>query len=424
MVPLEADFPAEALARAVGGAFVGKPASPILLRRSTFSVSSPFILSPQSLRFLIGQSENCDLISQRLMHGRFLVLDTETTGLAGGTGTLIFLAGIARLDPTDSSLQVFQYFLPDPASEPAFLDCVANHFADDTVLITYNGRAFDVPLLQNRFRLHRRDDLRVSAHLDLLIASRRLLRFYIPDRSLPSLEATLLQKPRVNDIPGEQIPREYQMFLRFGEIGQLPLVFEHNLRDLLSLLDLLRLLGELVSPYGASKDPGIALARGLFEKRAGEHHSAYISLLDAFSRICTMAKENHLGMEQDHIGRLCRELGLIARRLGDWDTALRAWRFWADHFHDPEPCVEIAKYYEHEARDYRQALIWASRAQSFSFDDRKLTEIGRRLNRLQRRLSSATRHGYRPKTLITGGRGDTGTSSPRARRRSPLDRRR
>jgi uncharacterized protein YprB with RNaseH-like and TPR domain len=390
VVSIDADFPLAPLARAIGGEVAGDAACPVLIRNKVFPLAAPVAVSSASLRFIVGDSTDCDRVSRSLESGRFLAFDTETTGLAGGTGTLVFLAGFARMDLPSSTVQVCQYFLPDPASEPAFLDRLGSRFAPDALLITYNGLAFDYPLIRTRFRLHRRADPPVGAHLDLLPAARRLLKFYIPDRSLPSVEASLLRKPRLNDIPGELIPREYQMFLRFGEIGRLPEVFEHNLRDLLSLFDLLRTLGELATPLGRGSDPRIALARGVFQTQLGADDDAFSSLSRAFGDIEKSPDYGDPGMSEDHICRLCRELGVVSRRLGHWETALQAWRFWASRFAQTAPCVEIAKYYEHEARDLERALEWAVRARNLSYDPREGAEIAHRIARLQRRLGRSS----------------------------------
>ncbi|MHA2621232.1 MAG: ribonuclease H-like domain-containing protein [bacterium JZ-2024 1] len=385
VVPLDADYPAATLARLVGAEFTGDPASPVLYREKRFPLSCEFGVTADALKFLRLDASDHERVSSALKRGRILIFDTETTGLAGGTGTLIFLAGIGCVESASSSVRVTQYFLPEPASEPTFLDLLDRHFSADILLVTYNGRAFDYPLLRTRYRMFRRDDPPIGAHLDLLPAVRRLLKFYIPDRSLISVEATLLQKPRHNDIPGELIPREYQMFLRFGEIGRLPEVFEHNLRDLLSLIDLVHLVGEFASTRGMGRDPRIAMARGIFEGRYGDSQSAYESLMAAFEDLC--AAQDDLPITQEHTWRLYRELGVVARRIGRWDSALRVWRHWAETLPSSEPCLEIAKYYEHTARDFKHALHWAKRALSLSDDPRMTAEIEYRIQRLQRRAS-------------------------------------
>lgn len=385
VVSLDSDYPAATLARLVGAEFIGDPASPVLFRQKTFPLSCEFGVTADALRFLRVDASDQERMSSALKRGRILIFDTETTGLAGGTGTLIFLAGIGCVESASSSVRVTQYFLPEPASEPTFLDLLDRHFSADILLVTYNGRAFDYPLLRTRYRLFRRDDPPIGIHLDLLPVVRRLLKFYIPDRSLTSVEATLLQKPRDNDIPGEMIPGVYQMFLRFGEIGRLPDVFEHNLRDLLSLVDLVHLIGEFASSRGMGRDPRIAMARGILEGRYGDSQSAYKSLMSAFEDLCTAPDD--LPITHEHIWRLYRELGVVARRIGRWDSALRVWRHWAETFPSPEPCVEIAKYYEHTARDFKQALHWAKRALSLSYDPRRTAEIEYRIQRLRRRVS-------------------------------------
>jgi hypothetical protein len=168
-----------------------------------------------------------------------LYFDVETTGLAGGTGTLVFLVGVGRF--LDDSFEVRQFFLPGPADEPTMLDLLGEELqARPCFLVSYNGRCFDAPLLQTRFMLQRRRlPLDRWPHLDLLYASRSLYRVRLPNCSLSTVESLALDVTRSGaDVPGALIPEMYFDYLRSGAYEPLARVFYHNLHDILSLATL------------------------------------------------------------------------------------------------------------------------------------------------------------------------------------------
>ncbi len=170
-------------------------------------------------------------------------LDVETTGLAGGTGTLAFLVGAARRVGDDLVLK--QYFVPDFPDEAAVLDALADDLGD-APLVTFNGRTFDAPLLATRFRLHRipfadRD------HLDLLPPARRLWAASLDSHALSSLERRVLGVARTEDLPGALVPAAYFAWLRDGRAAALSLAFRHNETDLVSLVTLAGVVARLVA---------------------------------------------------------------------------------------------------------------------------------------------------------------------------------
>ena len=177
--------------------------------------------------------------------GPLLFLDLETTGLAGGAGTYPFLVGCGWFD--GAAFRVRQFFLSGFTAEPALLAAVEALAARFSGLVTYNGRSFDVPLLENRFALHRMEG-RVTAlpHVDLLHPARRLWRSESAESPsgqeasvsgcrLTELEHTLLGHERLGDVPGFEIPSRYFHFVRTGDARPLEAVLEHNRLDLLSL---------------------------------------------------------------------------------------------------------------------------------------------------------------------------------------------
>lgn len=173
-------------------------------------------------------------------------LDTETTGLAGGTGTYVFLIGIATAE--DGCVSLTQYFLRDLAAEPAMLDTVGDHLRRVNALVTFNGTRFDLPLLQTRFLLCRmRAQVAMESHLDVMNLARRLWYRRLGGYSMALLEQMILKVERFLDVPGWIIPSLYVQFLQTGDVDVLEPVFAHNEQDILSLVALHGLAGELLA---------------------------------------------------------------------------------------------------------------------------------------------------------------------------------
>ncbi len=165
---------------------------------------------------------------------RWAFLDTETTGLAGGSGTLAFLVGVGSITPAGFELK--QYFLRQPSEEPSLLSALAADLASFDVLVTYNGKAFDVPLLETRFLMNRQKaPFPRLQHLDLLFGARRLWRLKLESCRLQDLERRILGHERAGDVGGGFIPNLYFDYLRRRDARPLEPVFFHNAIDILSL---------------------------------------------------------------------------------------------------------------------------------------------------------------------------------------------
>ncbi|HTO47492.1 MAG TPA: ribonuclease H-like domain-containing protein [Burkholderiales bacterium] len=170
-----------------------------------------------------------------------LCLDTETTGLAGGTGTLAFMVGLAWLE--SGALRVVQWILAGFAAEGALVERVRERMALAGVLVTFNGKSFDLPLLKTRARLAGTDLLTDGlAHLDLLHVTRRLLHAGWPDCRLRTAEARALRLERPDDLPGAEAPAAWRRWLERGDTSQLARVADHNRADLLALVALMAVL--------------------------------------------------------------------------------------------------------------------------------------------------------------------------------------
>jgi len=283
-------------------------------------------------------------------------IDVETTGLVGGTGTYVFLVGVGTFE--EDSFRLRQFFLADLRGETAMLAAVAELVAGCRALVSFNGRRFDVPLLETRLTLSR---LPPSAsrlpHLDLLYPARRLYRGRLPSCRLAFLEEALLGLEREDDVPGWAIPALYFDYVRAGKAEPLRAVFRHNALDILSLVTLLAHLAHTISgDPPAHPDDCLALARWDESERR---------LADA-ARLYESALEN--GAEEEVRSVAVRRLARLYRRLGRWEDAARLWRRQAGDGGAPdgrlEALIELAKLEEHRRRDYATAEALTRRALS------------------------------------------------------------
>ncbi len=306
---------------------------------------------------------------------RWAFLDTETTGLAGGTGTYAFLVGIGRITP--EGFRVRQFFMRDLCEEASLLYAIEQHLSQFDVLITYNGKAYDQPLLETRFRMARsRPPFGRLAHLDLLFGARRLWKLRLESCRLVELEYQILGVEREGDIPGEMIPYVYFEYLRTRQAARLVPIFHHNAIDILTLACLTGLVPlAFRSPEEAPLHHGadwVGLARWLL--KAERHEEALALLRRAVER----------GLGDDLLFRTLWEIATVEKRLGREDAALAAFTELAsiqNQFRIPA-LEELAKHYEHRERNYAMALEFTSTAIELTDTE----ELRRRAARLRRRL--------------------------------------
>lgn len=283
-----------------------------------------------------------------------LFLDIETSGLAIGGGTFAFMVGIGTWT-AESAFRVTQLFLRHPGEEVALLEILADFLAPYRLLITFNGKAFDVPLLETRYLLHSLPSpLSSLLHLDLLPPARRLWRDRLPSRALKFLEEHILAAPRsYEEVPGYEIPYLYFDYLRSGNAAPLRGVFYHNAMDILALAALtVHIATILHDPFAGSVQHGldfIALGK-LFEERAQ---------WDTAARLYERGLE--IGVNEADFWQTVRRLAILQRRRGDLETARRLWEQAANNGHIYAH-IELAKYYEHHRKEYATALYWCQRA--------------------------------------------------------------
>lgn len=283
----------------------------------------------------------------------FVFLDTETTGLGGGTGTLVFLVGLGYV--TGTGFHLTQLLLRNPQEEPALLAGLSQLLDAFRAVVTYNGKAFDIPLLNTRHVLNGfSSPFSQMDHLDLLPLARRVWRNRLASRSLSSLEQEIVGVSRTQEeVPGWQIPQIYFDYLISGDAHPLEGVLYHNAMDILSLAAVFQHIANLLeNPLGGDAPHTldmIAIAR-LYED-LGFYEQA-IPLYE-FSL--------ETGLPEEFFIQTLQRFADLYRRRQEWDKTLMLWEK-ASQFHHIESCVELAKYYEHHAREYSLALQWTQMA--------------------------------------------------------------
>ena len=276
---------------------------------------------------------------------RPLFLDTETTGLSGGTGTVAFLVGLAWREA--DGLTLAQYFLRDFNQENALLWAVGRCVSEAGVLVSYNGRCFDWPLLQTRLVM-RRAAWPSPPHLDLLTLARRIFRPRLPDCALQTIEQAVLDLHRADDLPGSLIPSRYFAWLRDGDPHVLDPVFTHNRQDVLSMALLLaRFEGVL---RGADDlHPLDRFGRARFLELRGFHD-------DAIQEYRQLWRYRPKGAQPVLGGALGLRLARLLRRQGRWEEARSVLEeCWRTQSYPYPVAIELAKLLEHQARDLNAA---------------------------------------------------------------------
>lgn len=370
----------------VGGALEETPQGPILVTRRGYPLqhclgSIPLGVALEASRESLSLLSRCREQSPR--PDRLLYLDTETTGLAGGTGTYPFLVGVGFFEA--GSFVVQQYFMRDLDEEPALLSALHGLLLRFEGLVTYNGRAFDLSLLETRFILARRSWPGVPWHLDLLPAARRLWASRLSDCRLVTVEAHALGVRREDDLPGSLIPHLYFEYLRHRSAALLPKLFAHNRQDILSLAALAGWVSRaLAEPERVSlcAEEYVGLGR-LWEPWSSERGREFYR--SALAR----------GLSGPERERLLVRLAALAKREERWDEACALWEAaiaGAAGF-NLCPWEELAKYHEHKSRDLSRACRLAtealSRARVNGAFPPVLERLTHRLARLTRRLRAS-----------------------------------
>ncbi len=309
---------------------------------------------------------------------KWAFLDAETAGLAGGAGTYAFLIGVGRI--AADGFRIRQFLMREFAEERSVLSALAAHLAQFDVLITYNGKTYDEPLLETRYRtLRLPSPFGRLQHLDLLVSARRLWKLRLDSCRLMDLEQQILGVERDGDLAGELIPYVYCEYLRTREAVRLVPVLHHNAVDILTLACLTAIMPRAFdSPEEAGFNHGAEMAAlGRWFLKTNQLERALGLFRKAISA----------GVGDDILFRSLWDIAATEKRLGHDEAAQRAL---ADLAASPNPFQaaayeELAKYYEHRGRDRALALEMTRRA--LAITDTK--SLRRRLLRLESRPGRA-----------------------------------
>jgi len=355
---LRAPHAEDSLSRLLGAGIATNRYGQHVLVRNWFSSPEYCEFSAVSLELLLRGRDNtlskamCTALADP---SKWLFLDTETTGLSGGTGTYAFLIGLAWWDA--GALQVEQFFMRDFGEEHAILHEVAARIAERPVLVTFNGKAFDWPLLENRFTMTRSIAVpRLAAHLDLLHPARALWKLRLGSVRLVELERHVLDAARLgwhrqDDVLAALIPQHYFDYLRGGPAEPLAAVVRHNQMDLRGLAALVGKIDALLTSDGDRNAESLDLfGLSRYLQRRGESKRAHSA--------CTQAIE--VGLPKEHDGQARRELALLAKRRGEHERAAALWHeLVKDQRNGAHACEQLAVYYERRKKDFERALEFA-----------------------------------------------------------------
>jgi uncharacterized protein len=299
-------------------------------------------LSMPAAAFLTGHQAFMDMT---ITDGLFL--DTETTGLSGGTGTFPFLIGLGWFE--GDSFITCQLFARDFSEEGAVLLYLSEMASGKQFLVTFNGKAYDINLLATRFILNRsRDTLSGMPHIDLLHPSRRIFAHRLENARLSTIESHILGVGREGDVPGFEIPQRYFDWLRQRDGMLLKDVFEHNRLDIISMASLLKHLTDLVEYSVGMEDchHGDLLRIAVFLHERGDVEKP-VRMLE--SLIASPLPDVATGAR--------RSLSIIYKKMRRWDDAVKLWQDLAEaDQYDVFATEELAKFYEHQTREPDKAL--------------------------------------------------------------------
>lgn len=307
---------------------------------------------------------------------KWAFLDTETTGLAGGAGTYAFLIGVGSI--TAKGFLVRQFFMREFGEENSLLHALSDYLSPFDVLITYNGRTYDQPLLETRYRMNRtKPPFSSMEHLDLLFGARRLWKLRFDSCRLVDLEQRILGMEREGDIPGEMIPYVYFEYLRSREAWRVAPILHHNQIDILTLACLTAIVPwAFHDPEKAQFSHGaemVGLAR--WWRQADNPENALGLFRSAVER----------GLKDDLLFRTLWDIAALEKKLGRDQAALPVLTELAgcrNPFRAPA-LEELAKFYEHREKNYAMALEMTRAALGVQPSD----GLRKRSVRLEKRLA-------------------------------------
>ena len=317
---------------------------------------------------------------------KILFIDTETSSLSSGAGSFVFLVGLAYFDKSD--LKIMQIFMDQPHNEIAFLNYFDDVLSKFNTFVSYNGKAFDIPMLRSRFIMNKLPhSLDAFNHFDLLHTARRIWKIRLDSRRLADIETEILDFKRADEeIPGWLVPQIYFDYQDTGDASPLKGVFYHNEMDVVSLAAIFLHINQMLSRenIGDKVDARDIYSIGYTLSKLGHWETS-----EDFFQIC-LDKD----LPDDVRNEAARNYAYSLKRQGKWKEAIEFWEL-AAKGNDALSCVELAKYYEHHIRDIQQALKWTRQAhkiiQKGSYSENELADIIHRQARLEIKKEKAKR---------------------------------
>jgi len=318
------------------------------------------------------------------LHGA-LFLDTEASGLSGGTGTYAFMIGVGYFYRDE--FVVDQLFVDSYAKEEGMLDLLREYLEAVSFIISFNGKSFDLSLLETRYLIHGQESpFQGFPHLDLLHPSRNLWNLNLENCRLQTLEREIFGFIRTDDVPGEEVPGIYFEYIRSGDPTRIAGVFEHNVYDIVSLVTVTTMLEQnFRGERNIPNESGLTMfSRGKIYERRGDFEQAIECYYRALGDQLSANRRNAIHSK----------LAMLYKKTERWDEAIQLWEKQIHHLSifSLEPYVELAKYYEHQVKDYSAAIDYVQLALDELPDHRAddYHELLHRHERLERRLDNAS----------------------------------
>jgi uncharacterized protein YprB with RNaseH-like and TPR domain len=372
VLPIEELVKGESIPTRDGEAFMVKESFPRDFRYGEMDLAEILNISTYPAH-LLSKDERLKALDLR----KTLFLDTETTGLTGGTGTFAFMVGAGFYQGEDFS--VHQLFMRDHSEERASLSILNEMLESFQFLVTFNGRHYDIPLLETRFILSRmRSKIREMPNFDLLFPCRKIWKGAYENCRLATLESRLLGVERMDDVPSEWIPSIYFNYLQTGDAHEIERVFYHNRMDILSMVALVGRIHLIYhDPLAAKPRKGVehfALGRLFWD------HGYPERAIPCFEIALNQCNE-------DLAWEVMRWLSIAFKKTGQMEKAKSLWEemgTWP-YKKDAFPYVELAKYYEHKVKDLEKAMAYVERAFEPSMPQRQkeIEQLEKRRRRLE-----------------------------------------
>ncbi len=372
ILPIEKLVSGEIVSTPDGESFISRQAYPLDFCCGEMSLSDLLEIPTYPARLLSRDERFKDLDLRKAVF-----LDTETTGLAGGTGTFVFLIGLGFFE--GDAFVMHQIFMRDYSEERAALLLFEKMLDSFQFLVSFNGRQYDVPLLETRLILSRfKSKIREMPNFDLLFPCRRIWKGAYENCRLVTLESNLLGMSREDDVPSEWIPQLYFDYLRTGDASKIERVFYHNRMDVMAMVGLTARI------HLVYHDPGAARPRKGVEHfslgRLFWEHGYLEKAIPCFEVALNRCDDDLAWEAMKWLSRAFKKTGQGERARSLWEE-MTTWQERKDSF----PYVELAKYSEHRLKDIETAIAYVDRAleQTFSLRPKEIEILLHRKQRLE-----------------------------------------